>query len=81
MSRNKKEPRGVSCVAYTAAKSGALNAQSFELTIKDGRVVEIKEVSRAPDRPVTILSNLVDRLWSAYRNQRAEALSGAANEE
>lgn len=79
-SKPQQQPRGVSCTAYTVGKSGTNNAQSFEIKIVDGRVVEVREVSRAPDMAAVVIGGLIDRLWHAYRNQRSEALLGVAND-
>ncbi len=61
----------INCIAFTVGKCSSTIAQSYKLTIMDGQVVKVEEVSRAPNRPVTVISNLIQKLWEVCNSQQA----------
>jgi hypothetical protein len=53
-----------SCKAIAVTKTSSLLHQSFELTIVNGVVTSIKELSRTPDLPVIVIGNAETHLWN-----------------
>lgn len=81
LKKKTKDKLQISCTAYTIAKSGTTSAQAYEVKIVDGKLASIKEISRAPDLPVSVIGRAVDFLWNAYRSQQASTLNAAVGKD
>lgn len=68
----------ITITAFTVCKAerSSNSAQSFELKIENGRVTAIREISRAPDLPVTVITKVVHRLWEMFRTQYSKDVLG-----
>lgn len=77
-SQKAPKPEFFTFTAYTIckAKKSSNAAQAFEIKIVDGVVTAIKEISRAPDLPVSVIARTVDYLWTCFRTQYTKDLIG-----
>jgi hypothetical protein len=69
-----KESTSPKIKAYTIVKTSQTSALAYELVIQNGVVIEINQISRAPDMPVGPITQCVDKLWKAWRTQYKEDL-------
>jgi hypothetical protein len=78
----KPAKHAITFTAYTVCKSKKSSnaAQAFEIKIVDGSVTAIKEISRAPDLPVSVIAKAVDHLWQCFRTQYTKDLLGEPQE-
>ena len=76
----KREPYSFTAYAVCKSKPSANSAQAFEVQIEDGIVTAIKEISRAPDMPVTVIAKAAEKLWDGYRTQYTKDLIGEPQE-
>ncbi len=79
--KSSSEKLKISLTAYTVGKAGSTTAQAYEVKIVDGKLASIKEISRAPDQPATVIMKAVEYLWSAFRSQNASTLNSAIDHE
>lgn len=50
--------------AVTIVKApGTLQYLAFELSIEDGKIVDLVQLSRAPDLPGIVIPGTYDKLW------------------
>jgi hypothetical protein len=61
-------------------KSSHLLYEAFEVTLKDGVVVEVKPLSRAPDLAANAVGACAHEIWQALRLQSVKSLSGGSSE-
>jgi hypothetical protein len=59
---------------YTVGKSGHLLAEAFEIELKDGVVVGVKSLSRAPDLSATAVGICSREIWVNLRTQQTDEI-------
>lgn len=71
--KSKPEPKPVpypelTTTGYYVKRSGSgMLAESYELKIENGVVVDTTRVSRAADLPSIVMNEVMRKLWSFYR--------------
>jgi hypothetical protein len=71
-----QEPVAVSGVFHTAVKHSHLLYEAIEITVKDGMVTEVRNISRAPDLAHAAVANCQREIWHQLRSQTKEAVLG-----
>jgi hypothetical protein len=78
MSKNRYEPKQpvpVTGTFFTVAKQSHLLYEAFEITVKDGVVTDVKNISRAPDLAHTAVAICQRELWVKLRVQNKETVA------
>lgn len=64
-------PTDVSGIFYAVGKDSHLLYTAWEVEVKDGVVVRVKGLSRAPDLAATAVGKCASEIWSNLRTQKA----------
>lgn len=79
MAKAKNIPLQVTGTFHTVVKSSHLLYEAVEVSVKDGVVVNVKVLSRAPDLAQSAVGTCSREIWSNLRHQKREAVVPDAN--